>query len=322
MEAADKNVLNALRRLKGITGFATTLCREGDPRARVFNRYDHIRRMLWINSYFCGATGVNPERANEIILLHDLNRWPFAQNSEKGYFDQSAHTAAFLPELVPGISEETVRDVIMLHRKQLSGMGRAARPAYIADVIAGMIEDPLLLITGLNADPEIVPERLVPLLGLDLSPAGTAVLAALCETLNRKKDAAAFSRQFRELFETLCKRFIDRHAAACGTLEELEASICRDTLTVKEEFLLPIVFPINNEKVCHGGWIKRQIIGPLIDAMGLDEAGRYLLSVDEAELLEELRKSGRMRAEELSNAYPHLDYTSDAGSGVKALIPG
>lgn len=321
MKVADKNVLNALQRLKGITGFATTLCREGDPRARVFNRYDHIQRMLWINQYFCGVTGVNSERANEIILLHDLNRWPFAQNSEKGYFDQSAHTASFLPALVPGISEETVCDVIMLHRKQPSGMGGAARPAYIADVIAGMIEDPLLLIAGLNVDPGIIPRRLIPLLGLDLSPAGTAALAALCETLNRQKDTASFSRRFQELFETLCMRFIDRHAASCDTMEELQASICRDTLAVKEEFLLPIVFPINNEKVCHGSWIKRRIIAPLIDAAGFDGASRYLLSVDEAELLEDMQKRGLVKCEELSGAYPHLDYTSDAGSEAKPLIP-
>jgi len=316
----NKNVQKALNRLKNITGFVTTLCPEDDPRASVFNRYDHISRMLWINQYFCTAIGTNPGQSNEIILLHDLNRWPFAQNAEKGYFNQDSNIAAYLPALMPGISEETLRDVTLLHQKCPSKMRTASRYAYIADIVAGMIEDPLFLITGLNTNPEIVPEQFACLLGLDFSPAGIDVLKELCGMLNLQKDVKGFSTSFQKLFEKHCKKLIDQHLSTCNTVEEAEAAIYQDALTVKEEFLRLIVFPINNEKVCHSSWIKRRITEPIISSMGLDAASNYFLSVNEEELLHDMLKKGYIQHDELPQVYPNLDYTSSARSEVKSLV--
>lgn len=320
VQLESKNIRKALNRLKNITGFVTTLCPEDDPRASVYNRYDHISRMLWINQYFCTAIGTNPEQSNEIILLHDLNRWPFAQNSEKGYFDQGSNIATYLPALVPDIPEEIVRDVTLLHQKCPSKMRTASRYAYVADLVAGMIEDPLFLIAGLNTNPEIVPERFAYLLGLDFSPTGIDMLRKLCETLNLQRDVKEFSKSFQKLFEKHCKNLIDRHLATSNTVEEAEAAIYQDALTVKEKFLRLIVFPINNEKVCHSSWIKRRIIEPLISSMGFDSASNYLLSVNEEELLQDMLKKGYIQHDELTRVYPDLDYTSTTKSEVKTLV--
>lgn len=315
----DQHVRKALERLKGITGFATTLCRKGDPRARVFSRYDHIMRMLWINRYLCREIGVDPQQSEEIILLHDLNRWPFAQNAEKGYFDQDENAGEYLPALVPGISREIVEDVVHLHHKQPSRMRPDSRYAYIADVTAGMIEDPLLLITGLNTDPGIIPDRFAALLGLNFSPKGIEELKFVCRTLNRERDVEEFSKAFQSLFENCCKALLRRYMAD-GGVQEWERAIHRDAGIVKRDFLRPIVFPINNERVCHGGWIKRRLIRRLIEDMGFGPASRRLLLADEAEFLAIVREKGYMTEEELINVYPDLDYTSRAESGIKPLI--
>ena len=315
----NQQVRKALKRLKGVTGFATTLCREGDPRACVFSRYDHIMRMLWINRYLCREIGADPRQSEEVILLHDLNRWPFAQNAEKGCFNQDDNAGEYLPALVPGISRELVEDVVHLHHKQPSRMRPDSRYAYIADVTAGMIEDPLLLITGLNTDPGIIPERFADLLGLDFSPRGIEELKSICRTLNRERDVEGFSQSFQALFENRCRALLRRYMAD-GGIQEWEQAIHRDAGVVKREFLRPIVFPINNERVCHGGWIKSRLIRRLVEDMGFGPASRCLLLADEEELLAVVREKGYMAEEELVNVYADLDYTSRAENGIKPLI--
>lgn len=320
IEYDDTRIQKALERLKGITGFVTTLCLENDNRSVVFNRYNHVQRVLWTNQYLCKRIGVDSAQSDEIIILHDLNRWPFAQNSERGHFNQADNVPAYLHALNPSLSKEIITDVALLHKKQMHAMRQESRYAYVSDVIAGIIEDPLMLIAGLNVSPEIIPDSFVDILELDLSKEGVAALREICEALNQNQDVGKFNELFQGLFEVQCKRFIEKCIVAQDTLENLLDVICEGASIIKTEFLRPIVFPINNESVCHGNWIRKHVIEKLIDDMGFDVANHYLLSIDETKLLEDILAKGYILDKDMLNVYPYLDYTSNPGSKVKYFM--
>ncbi len=316
----NEKIQTSLNRLKGITGFVTTLCRDGDDRAVVFNRYDHVKRVLFVNGLLCRRVGVDSEQAKEVIILHDLNRWPFAQNSERGYFDQAGNVYEYLTGVCSDISEDAIHDVVMLHKKQLYSMRKNARFALLADIIAGLMEDPLLLIAGLNVHPTVIPEEFVDLLGLDFSARGMKTLEELCSLLNREKNIRAFCELFQSVFTKQCENMIDRYFRQCGSVENVIDKLLQDAGHIKEKLMYPIVFPINNELVCHKRWIQEQIVCQLVTEMGGKQASEFLLSIDEAELLKYMMDSNAMSVDELQMAYPDLDYTSSRTSRVQKFI--
>ncbi|MCL1808825.1 MAG: hypothetical protein FWG42_03540 [Clostridiales bacterium] len=314
------NIQTALNRLKNITGFVTTLCRGGDFRPSVFNRYDHVNRVWLVNQLLCRALGADPTQSSEIVVLHDLNRWPFAQNSERGRFDQIDNAWEYLPCLDPGISTPVVNDVVSLHKKEMPRMRKGSKYALAADFLAGLAEDPLLITAGLNAHPELIPARIASLLCLDFSEEGIGALRRLCTSLNKERNIGLFSSLFQNLFEMQCSRLIDKYTSNRRTVETVLNAIAFDALYVKEEFLRPVVFPINNECVCHASFIQNSVLSVIINDMGLDAAKNYLLSVDEPGLIAKIREKEYVTDCELQGLYPDLDYTSSSLSHVKCFV--
>ena len=84
----------AAGRLAGVTGFLSTIHDALDDRASVFNRYFHVRRVVWTALWIALANHrigrTNKERVVWLAWAHDLNRWPFAHNSERGVYPQLA----------------------------------------------------------------------------------------------------------------------------------------------------------------------------------------------------------------------------------------
>lgn len=315
-----EKIQSALDRLRGITGFVTTLCYDYDKRASVFNRYNHINRVWLVNQFLCDALKVNSDQSNEIVFLHDLNRWPFAQNSETGYFDQAGNVREFLLGLNAGISTAVMDDIEMMHEKRLYAMSEGSRYAFLSDIICGLVEDPLLLITALNIHPEIIPDKFREMLDLDFSDQFMIRLKEICYALNADKNIDEFSRLFHQLFEMQYKKLITKYIERYNSLEEIAGAIFQDSMLIKADFLRPIIFPINNEAICHGSWIRKNVISPLIQEKGEKEASSYLLSVDEYGLLEYVLKTGYIETEEAVNLYPDLDYSLSNKCKYRNLI--
>jgi len=314
------SIQSALNRLKGITGFASTLCYHDDHRPTVFNRYDHINRVWWVNQSICKLFNADPTQSNEIVVLHDLNRWPFAQNLEKGYFNQAENAEEYLMNLNADISQVVIEDVIMLHRKQLSGMRENAKYAFISDIITGFVEDPIMIISGLNVHPELIPSNIVEMLGLDFSNEGIISLRELCEVLNRNKDINKFLSMFQTVFKKQFNKTINRYVDKYDTAEKVFEAIFNDASYVKSEFLKPVIFPINNEYVCHANWIQSNVMIKIINDLGYQEANRFLLSIDEAELLDFIIRKNYVLESEIYNFYPDLDYSTRFESTIKSFL--
>jgi hypothetical protein len=102
-DAVGVKMFRAIRRLRGITGFVTTLHAPVDPRPLAFARYFHVQRVVRVAEWLWSrmeSVGAAPDRTAVLWLAwaHDLNRWPFAHNSEKGYFDQARDVARYMLE--------------------------------------------------------------------------------------------------------------------------------------------------------------------------------------------------------------------------------
>ena len=91
----------AVERLKAITGFVTTLHKADDPRPLAFARYYHVRRVVWVAEWLrlrrvSGTEQLDINTVRWLAWAHDLNRWPFAHNSEKGFFNQADDVSRYV----------------------------------------------------------------------------------------------------------------------------------------------------------------------------------------------------------------------------------
>lgn len=156
-------------RLRHITGFVTTYGQEIDPRLSVFARLWHVKRVVATADRLSGlAESLDGDRIERLAWLHDLNRWPFAHNSEKGFFDQAANVREYFLSRSPVIEPQDIDDLVGIHLKDPAVISAEARIVLFADSLTGVIEDPLFAVCGLNVHPRIIPASVSDMLGFSL----------------------------------------------------------------------------------------------------------------------------------------------------------
>jgi hypothetical protein len=316
----------AIRRLRGITGFVTTLHASGDPRPLAFARYFHVQRVVRVTEWLLSRmehVGAAPDRTAVLWLAwaHDLNRWPFAHNSEKGFFDQARDVARYMFE--SGIKlprrhfrsheeerrwkDGVLHDLEGIISKRIYGLSAAGRLVLLADIIAGFIEDPLLAITGLDLSPRLIPETVRQALAMPLdNEEFRQELGALNRLLFRDRDVKEFVLGFDAVFRRCVRRFAAQYdIGEADPLEEKWFGELRGLL--KEGFLKHVLFPYNNEKVAHGSLLTDELVKALLGVLG-DRTDTTLTEIDEEGMLELAVKHGIIDDGTQSRYFPDLDY--------------
>jgi hypothetical protein len=279
-----------INRLKHITGFVTTYGDECDPRISIFARFWHVKRVVAVAERLCDlARPLDAGRVRRLAWIHDLNRWPFAHNSERGLFDQAANVGDYFSGS-PGVSERDINDLVGIHAKDPGSLSDEARIVLFADSLAGVIEDPLFAIAGLNVHPRVIPDEVEEMMGFSLR---RGRWYACCRQLavefheRETPDIARFQAELDVLFRELIERFIVVHQVA--DLDGDYPALFSIARKVKETFMRPIIFPLNNERVCHSAWLRGEVFPWYIDRSG----GRVdrLLEMDEPQFVAEITEA-------------------------------
>ncbi len=319
---ADAQLVAAIDRLKHITGFVTTLTTLIDPRAQVFNRFDHVIRVLLLSMDLCKDSGANVDEVAERVWLHDINRWVFAHNAEKSFFDQSQNIRRYLAPHSLGRDLILIEDLEAFHNKDFNALTLEGRIALLADMITGIVEDPLLAICGLNVSPSFVPQVLLGELPLPVTTrVQVDILRAAAIALHVDRDIIAFSNLFSDIHRDAVSAYLDRFHGKLDVHGQDAREVYTLARRIKVEFMQPLIFPINNDGVCHGSWLKSQVIGPLIQQMGYGEAEQLLLTLDEPSFVEFILTLdlGSGSALVPQDFIPDLDYVSKVQPAMRFI---
>lgn len=310
-----------VERLRSITGFVTTLHDRQDPRALVFGRYFHVRRVAWLADWLTSldeseGDGLNVQRVRWLAWAHDLNRWPFAHNSEKGNFDQAEDLPRYLEAHGLTLSWERlgyeddrslISDVYGIVSKQTVGISAEAKTVLLADIIAGFVEDPLLAVAGLDMRLSMIPDAVSEQLALRVRDTHFRdTLYSLNSRLYERHDISGFMAEFDQLFRGCAQSFVLKHSLIGTTVLERD-SFNSLRILIKERFLRGILFPYNNEKVAHGALLKSELIEPLLRVLGGD-AARVFTTVTEDELLKLALENDIIAVGKERLYFPDLDY--------------
>ncbi|MEV4787698.1 HD domain-containing protein [Streptomyces tuirus] len=301
----------AAKRLQAITGFVTVHPNGGDPRTLAFSRYEHVARVASL------ALLVGEERRlprAEVLLfswLHDINRWPFAHNAEKGHFDGADDMERFIEGRLP---ESTVSQAADIARKRVSDLSQAARAVLLADIVTGFFEDTLFTITGLNLSPSELPDGAFDVLRLPVGDyAFLEELQHLYLLLNREADVARYNRDFNSLVFRSARKFLAEHDFL--NMDPLESErFWRIRSALRYDYLEQYIFPLNNEKVCHGEMIRRILVDPVVSRLG-GNAEACLTRWTEVDMVAYVLREGLVAEETVSALEPRLDYISDVDPG-------
>lgn len=279
-------------RLRHITGFVTTYGQAVDPRLSVFARLWHVKRVVSTADRLRGLTAsLDGARIERLAWLHDLNRWPFAHNSEKGLFDQAANVREYFLGRSSAVESQDMDDLVGIHLKDPEVISPEARIVLFADSLTGVIEDPLFAVCGLNVHPRIIPQSVSDMLGYSLlADPWYASCFQLAEEFHRAEHPAVddFQQQFHALFDALFDEFLNVHRI--DSLDEGQEVLFAIARTVKETFMRPVIFPLNNEKVCHSSWLRNEVMPWFLTHV--PDGRQRLLEIDEDGFVELVTQVG------------------------------
>jgi len=303
----------AIQRLRRITGFLTTLHSQSDRRPLFFSRYYHVRRVSWTAHWLAkqriaARHIVDQQRVNWLVWAHDLNRWPFAHNSERNEkrpFNQAADIPEYFLKCGITASPDLFAELSGILDKQAQRLSTEGRIVLLADIASGFLEDPLLAIIGLDLRPEIVPQDIAEALHLPIkSRAFQHRLLGLNKRLHIERDGETEVAEFDTLFQECVTRFLiayqlhENDGLGTDWFEDLRKLI-------KEHFLRSQLYPYNNEKVARGSLIREKLIIPLED-----QFIEMLTQWDEPEFIEFATEKGMITAEDIPCFLPDLNYIS------------
>lgn len=280
--------VDALERLERITGFVTTVSIPDDRRPVVFNRLDHLRRVEITSRAVMGAFRVDPEvkAVREIVWLHDLNRWPFAHNLERGRYDQPADLPRFLGDLDVDCSATALEGMRVVHAWDWETTDDTALVGLAADKIAGLLEDALFAVCGLNVSPEYLTSELWDLLGLAVEggvPGGR--WAELCIVLNRDGDVETFRSGFLDTFEASVAAMVDGATSSFGRSRSGLAELIGEVRRLRDDIIAPRLFPLNNDGVCRRPQLEETVFAPIF-ADDQPPPSDELLRLDESSVVQ------------------------------------
>lgn len=304
VEALPSWLSVAARRLRAITGFVTVHPNGGDRRTLAFSRYDHVLRVASL------ATSISDERdspRDEVLLLswlHDINRWPFAHNAEQGRFDPADNLERFA---AGRLAADTVRQAADIGRKRVANLSPAARAVLLADIVTGYFEDTFFAITGLNLSPSELPNEALDLLRIPIGDdAFLEDLQYLYLLLNKELDVARYTREFNSIVFRCSKVFLrDHEFLALDPLEDERFWEIRATL--REEYMERQIFPLNNDKVCHGVMLREAVVDPALSRLGPIAEDRLMVWT-EPDLISYALHEGLVAEETVTALRPSLDY--------------
>ena len=295
---------HAMKMLRSITGFVTIHPSGGDPRTLAFSRYDHVTRVASL------ALSVGDDRRlsrSEVLLfswLHDINRWPFAHNAERGRFDQARDIERFIAGRLPA---KTARQAVGIASKHVPDLGEAARVVLLADIATGFVEDTLFTITGLNLSPSELPSETLDLLRLPMGDvAFLEELQYLYTLLNRERDVPGYTRSFNSLVFRSSRKFLSDHNFL--HVDPLESErFWHIRAMLRKDYLQQHIFPLNNEKVCHGEMLRKVLVDPVLGRLSAS-AEATLAQWTEVDLVAYVLRERLTTEETLSALTPALDY--------------
>jgi hypothetical protein len=267
-------------RLRRITGFVTVYGEEADWRTAFFARLWHVQRVVEVAQILVELDRSIDVRAVErLAWAHDLNRWPFAHNSERDRFDQVADIDAYFgPE--SGFTPAELKDLKGINAKDPARISEAARVVLLADIITGLVEDPLFAVIGLNVHPELIPEQVDDLVGYSLTDDDFyGECRELAEQFHHARAAVAaeFSKRVHTLFRDLIERFLKAHFQD-GLPPDFDG-IMAISRHLRATFMRKNVFPINNDMVCHARLLQEEVMPWYFDHCG--GTTERLLEMDE-----------------------------------------
>lgn len=306
-----------VRRLTGITGFATTLHTSTDPRPRVFSRFLHVRRVVWTAQWLAQArmthgNNLDLRKIAWLAWVHDINRWPFAHNAEIDFFtkhrrfDQAEDFHRYCRDNDIAINTHLV-DLKNIAKKNIAPLSPEGRIVLLADIVTGFIEDPMLAISGLDLVPNIVPVEIAEVLRLPLSDKNfRARLLDLNVTLNVSRAVERFADGFDSIFLEAVVRLVTGHGFdqhdPLGT-----ENFDRIKSLIREKFIATLLYPLNNERISRGSLLRRQIIDPLINILG-ESSARVLTTVDEDGVLALASNNAIIPSPSPKPFLPDIDY--------------
>lgn len=290
-------------RLLGITGFVTVFPDRGDARTQVFARYHHVRRVVAVSILLAERWDLDREHCTELAWIHDLNRWPFARNIEKGHYDQAGNLQRFLRGL--RIPADLAVEAGAVARKDPSPPTKAAEAVLLADIMAGLFEDILLSITGLHLHPEAISLDVDDILGMRLRETETRHrLAAMHRCLHIDRDVRKYIRLFDEHFIGLVQRFVQRlNLGRSGGLEDAQFHSVRSH--VRYAFLPEVIFPLSSDLVCKAFQIRKLFGEPLLRHVADPE--RLLTAWTEQHAVAAAVRAGWLSPDDVDLLVPDID---------------
>jgi hypothetical protein len=300
-------LIYAAKRLRTITGFVTVYPNGGDPRTLAFSRYDHVVRVASLALSLGEDRGLSRSEVLLFSWLHDINRWPFAHNAERGRFNQPDNIERFVAGRLP---PTTVRQATDIARKYVPGLNQDARAVLLADVVTGFFEDTLFTITGLNLSPSELPGEALDLLRF---PVGDLTfleeLQHLYLLLNQEIDVPGYVRNFNSLVFRSARTFLsDHNFLGTDPLETERFWAIRSSM--RSDYMEPYIFPLNNEKVCHGELIRQVLVEPVITRLGKN-AEANLTRWTELDLVAYMLRESLATEETMQAIKPSLDYVQE-----------
>lgn len=296
----------------GLTGFVTNLCPPDDCRSQVFNRYYHVRRVAWTASLLLQSTQeptLNAEQLSWFAWAHDLNRWPFAHNSEKDIFDQADDLPRYFSDAGITVSQELILELKGIVNKDYTFLKREAKLVLLADMLSGFVEDPLWLITALNVTPNIIPQDVVKYLSLPLNdPDFIHQLAKLAEAFHPRLMVEEFMQLFDAQFQRIMTKLVEKQQLA-DPMVLGSVDFEHKRYLIKETFMRGVVFPYNNERISHGASIRREVMLPLLDQLGNTASGLLTQLTDSSCITEAIERS-IIGEQDVERFYPDLDFVA------------
>jgi hypothetical protein len=299
-------------RLFHITGFVTTLHEKSDCRALAFSRYYHVRRVAWLSHYIAQKRAENAvlldfEYINWLAWSHDLNRWPFAHNSEVGLYDQANNILSYFKNHNINVNKKTIVELQNIIKKSHKLLSEEGRIVLLADIVAGYIEDPLWMITALDLKPEIVPDSIAGYLTMPVNDEQfNKKLLSLNVSFYESKQVEPFMREFDLIFREVCESFLEKERIKekipLGTKDFM-----RQHILVKEKFMHERLFSFNTLNISKGNILKTEIVLPYLKYKK-ESARPDLTEIDENQLMDLAVQLKILDPGSLLRYYPVIDY--------------
>ncbi|MCP4680320.1 MAG: hypothetical protein GY854_33495 [Deltaproteobacteria bacterium] len=293
-------------RLRRITGFVTTLTKEGDTRALAFARFYHVRRVVWTSRWIARRLeGGDFNVVNDLGWAHDLNRWPFAHNSEKGRYNQAGDLVRYFSSRSIDISERSLIDLRGIIDKDPNKLSIEGKIVLLSDMLTGFVEDPLWMATALDLRPDLIPPSVSEYLCLDFEGIDFPAIAAAASSFRGANSHEPFVSLFDDIFLCCMTRFLETRRPSPHAIASAEFEAKRHM--IKDKFMREIIFPYNNERISKGWLLRRDLIDPLIDSLG-DAATAVLTTLDEPQTVALGVERAIVDEVKRSDFLPVLDY--------------